>query len=94
MWAASCNAVIYGIATVIAFVNLRVHKRARVYFPLVIVILGLISTFTVVLITCLVIAGVFHSMGLPFGEWHAVVCGVLQSLLMFVFSISRLPATL
>ncbi len=52
LWGAACNAVIYGIATIIAAVNLRAHKSARLYFPVLMLVMGLISTFTVLLVSC------------------------------------------
>lgn len=52
LWGAACNAVIYGIATIVALVNLRAHKSARLYFPVLIIVMGVISTFSVLLISC------------------------------------------
>lgn len=52
LWGSACNAVIYGIAMIISIVNLKAHKRARIYLPGLMLVMGLINTFTVLLISC------------------------------------------
>lgn len=52
LWGAACNGVIYGIAMIIAIVNLRAHKLARIYAPVLMLVMGLLSTFTVLLLSC------------------------------------------
>lgn len=42
----------------------------------------------------LIIAAIFDTMALPFNELYAFACGFLPVLILFIFSVSRLPATL
>lgn len=53
MWGSACNCVIYGIAMVVSIINLRAHKRARIYLPVLMLVTGLMSTFTVLLLSCM-----------------------------------------
>lgn len=47
-------------------------------------------TFT----TGIVVAGVYKATGITFNEIHAVASGVAQTLLLFLFSATRIPSTL
>ncbi|VEL31800.1 unnamed protein product [Protopolystoma xenopodis] len=88
------NMAVHGIAMILAFYNLRAHRLARIFAPLFILVMGFLNTITVLLITSLVIAGVYTATIMPFNDLHAILVGLFQTFLLFIFSISRLPATL
>ncbi|EUB63970.1 hypothetical protein EGR_01098 [Echinococcus granulosus] len=94
LWGAACNGVIYGVAMIIAIVNLRAHKLARIYAPVLMLVMGLLSTFTVLLVSSLIVAFIFDSMALSFNQLYAFVSGFVCSIILFIFSIIRFPATL
>ncbi|TPP66179.1 hypothetical protein FGIG_05884 [Fasciola gigantica] len=100
LWAAVSNLALHLIALLIAFNNLKAHSSARICLPALILVMGILSTLTVLLITSnislnadissgIVVAGVYKATGITFNEFHAITMGLLQTTLLFVFSISR-----
>nr|CAX74255.1 hypothetical protein [Schistosoma japonicum] len=94
LWAASSNILVHIVAFLIAFYNLSAHKSARICAPIFILVMGVLNTMSFMLITSIVVAGVYKATGITFNEIHAVASGVAQTLLLFLFSVTRIPSTL
>ncbi|OON15110.1 hypothetical protein X801_09092 [Opisthorchis viverrini] len=94
LWAAVSNISVHVIALLVAFHNLKLHKTFRICVPLLILGMGVLNTVTVMLVSSLVIAGVYKATGISFNDVHAIVMGLLQTSLAFIFSVSRVLAML
>lgn len=76
-----------------AFASLRKHKIAR-YYPVFILISGVVTPLCVSLITSALIAGVYRAAYFTMEPLYAALFGIGQTLLTLVFAFTRILATL
>ena len=85
--------VVHLCAAGAAFTSLRKHKIAR-FYPVFIVISGVVTPLCVSLITSALIAGVYRAANFKMFYPYDALFGVGQTLLTLVFAYTRILATL
>jgi len=93
LWAFFFSVLIHTIAALIAFATLRKHKVGR-FFPILVLIMGLLTPGTSGLITSAVIAFVYSASALTMTPFYAFLYGVGQTAMAASFSFTRILATL
>ncbi|TRY65524.1 hypothetical protein DNTS_029108 [Danionella cerebrum] len=93
LWAVVSSLVFHLPAALLALATLRRHKMAR-FFPLGILLMGIIGPLFGGVLTSAAIAGVYKAAGKSMFSLEALVFGVGQSLCVFMISFLRVLATL
>ncbi|NP_956983.2 transmembrane protein 170A [Danio rerio] len=93
LWAVVSSLIFHLPAALLALATLRRHKVAR-FFPLGILLMGIIGPLFGGVLTSAAIAGVYKAAGKSMFSLEALVFGVGQSLFIFIISFLRILATL
>ncbi|KAF6017128.1 hypothetical protein EB796_024579 [Bugula neritina] len=84
---------VHGIAAGIAFIKLRKHPRA-IFFPILILIVGVISPLTYGVISNAAFAGVLKAAQFDLAPIYCLAWGVVQTFSIVFISFTRLLFTL
>lgn len=93
LWAFFSSVLIHFCAAGAAFASLRKHRVAR-YYPLFILMSGIVTPLCVSLITSALIAGVYRAATFSMEPLYAALFGIGQTLLTLGFAYTRILATL
>ncbi|KAI1280621.1 Transmembrane protein [Halotydeus destructor] len=93
LWALFSSFLVHLIAAGFAFTSLRMHKVAR-FAPIFILAAGIVTPFTVSLVTSAVIAGVYRAASFKMVPLYALFYGIGQTVTTLAFAYSRILATL
>ncbi|ODN04046.1 Transmembrane protein [Orchesella cincta] len=93
LWAFLSSIIVHVIGALIAFGTLRKHRVGR-FFPLLVLLMGIVNPGTTGLITSAVIAFIYKASILQMTPFYAFVYGVGQTGVAAAFSFTRILATL
>ncbi|XP_018330981.1 transmembrane protein 170B [Agrilus planipennis] len=93
LWALFSSIFVHTAAAIIAFLTLRKHKYGK-YFPILILVMGVLPPITSGIVSSAVIAFVYRASSYPMEPLYALFWGVGQTVLSASIGFTRILATL